>query len=116
MTLDLAPLLDIWTYRFLLVFARVGGALMLLPGFGDLRVATRLRLLFALAPPALVLPGTAPHLAQQPPAPPVPPPPPRPSPPALTPPARRTLAAQLPQQRAALATLAAHIGWETAIG
>lgn len=49
MTLDLAPLLDLWTYKFVIVFARVGGAVMLLPGIGDLRVPPRVRLLFALA-------------------------------------------------------------------
>lgn len=53
MTLDLAPLLDLWTYKFLIVFARVGGAVMLLPGIGDMRVPMRVRLLFALALSAL---------------------------------------------------------------
>ena len=49
MTLDLFPLLDVWTYQFLLVFARIGSAIMLLPGIGDLRVPVRVRLLFGLA-------------------------------------------------------------------
>jgi flagellar biosynthesis protein FliR len=54
MTVDLAHLVDAGTYQFLLVFARIGSAIMLLPGIGDLRVPTRLRLLFALAISAIV--------------------------------------------------------------
>jgi flagellar biosynthesis protein FliR len=65
-TFDLDPLLQLWTFNAVLVFARVGAALMLLPGFGDFRVPTRLRLLFALALTALVLPAVS---AQLPPAP-----------------------------------------------
>jgi flagellar biosynthetic protein FliR len=83
MSFDLSPLIEIWTYQFMLVFARVGGAVMLLPGFGDMRVPVRVRLLFALALTSLVLPGVA---------------------------------GQLPAQPAAVATLAAHIGRETAVG
>jgi len=49
MTFELGPLLDLWTYQFVLVFARVGAAVMLLPGIGDMRVPPRVRLLFALA-------------------------------------------------------------------
>jgi flagellar biosynthesis protein FliR len=36
-------------FSLLLVFARVGGAMMLLPGFGENYVSPRIRLLFALA-------------------------------------------------------------------
>ncbi len=36
-------------FSLLLVFARVGGAIMLLPGFGENYVSPRIRLLFALA-------------------------------------------------------------------
>jgi flagellar biosynthesis protein FliR len=60
MTLDLAPLFDSLTYQFLLVFARIGGAIMLLPGIGDMRVPMRVRLLFGLALSALTL-GTVAH-------------------------------------------------------
>jgi flagellar biosynthesis protein FliR len=54
MTVDLAQLINVWTYQFLLVFARIGSAIMLLPGIGDLRVPVRLRLLFAIALSTLV--------------------------------------------------------------
>jgi flagellar biosynthetic protein FliR len=62
MTFDLPNLLDLWTYQFLLVFARVGSAIMLLPGFGDLRVPVRVRLLFGLALSALVFSTVGPDL------------------------------------------------------
>jgi flagellar biosynthetic protein FliR len=71
MTLDLTALFDLWTYQFLLVFARVGGAIMLIPGLGDFRVPARVRLLFALILSALVfgtvssaLPATPPQFGQ----------------------------------------------------
>ena len=60
MALDLAPLFDSLTYQFLLVFARVGSAIMLLPGIGDLRVPVRVRLLFGLALSILTF-GTVAH-------------------------------------------------------
>jgi flagellar biosynthetic protein FliR len=59
---DLEPLLQLWTFNAALVFARVGAALMLLPGFGDFRVPTRLRLLFAVALTVLVLPAVSANL------------------------------------------------------
>jgi flagellar biosynthetic protein FliR len=59
MILDLDPLLQLWTFNAVLVFARIGAALMLLPGFGDFRVPARLRLLFAFALTLLVLPTVA---------------------------------------------------------
>lgn len=71
MDLELAPLLDLWTYKFLIVFARVGSAVMLLPGIGDLRVPARVRLLFALALSLLAtgaaapaIPAAAPEIGQ----------------------------------------------------
>src|SRR6185295_10768439 len=64
MTLDLAPLFDSLTYQFLLVFARIGGAIMLLPGIGDMRVPVRVRLLFGLALSALTF-GTVAHTLPQ---------------------------------------------------
>jgi flagellar biosynthetic protein FliR len=63
MTLDLAPLFDSLTYQFLLVFARIGGAIMLLPGIGDMRVPIRVRLLFGLALSALTLGNGGPCIA-----------------------------------------------------
>jgi flagellar biosynthetic protein FliR len=54
MTFDITAFLDVWMYQFLLVFARVGSAVMLLPGIGDLRVPLRVRLLFGLALSALI--------------------------------------------------------------
>lgn len=68
MTLELGTLFDVWTYQFLLVFARVGSALMLLPGIGDLRVPVRVRLLFGLALSALVFGAVADSLPPMPPA------------------------------------------------
>ncbi|MFO1068048.1 MAG: flagellar biosynthetic protein FliR [Geminicoccaceae bacterium] len=47
---------------FLLVFARLGAALMLLPGFGELYVPSRIRLLLALAVTAALAPVLLPHL------------------------------------------------------
>ena len=71
MTFNLTALFDAWTYQFLLVFARVGGAIMLIPGLGDFRVPARVRLLFALILSALVvgnvadvLPATPPQFGQ----------------------------------------------------
>ena len=59
MTFDLDPLLQLWTFGAVLVFARIGAALMLLPGFGDFRIPRRLRLLFAMALTILVLPAVS---------------------------------------------------------
>jgi flagellar biosynthesis protein FliR len=53
----------------LLVFARLGSALMLLPGFGELQVPQRYRLLFALFLAMLVAPVLAPRLPALPDAP-----------------------------------------------
>lgn len=46
-------------YAFFLVFARLGSVIMLLPGFGEAYVSPRVRLLFALALSAVVLPLVA---------------------------------------------------------
>jgi flagellar biosynthetic protein FliR len=69
----LAQFLPANLFAVLLVFARVGSALMLLPGFGDLYVPQRYRLLLAialalllatvLAPGLPALPGDVGHLA-----------------------------------------------------
>ncbi len=49
--------------RVLLVFARIGAALMVVPGFGEVYVLPRLRLLLALVLSALLAPVLAPELA-----------------------------------------------------
>jgi flagellar biosynthetic protein FliR len=49
-------------FAALLVFARIGAAMMLLPGFGEVYVPQRYRLLFALIFSALLLPVLAPVL------------------------------------------------------
>jgi len=52
----LAELLSFNLFALFLVFARVGAALMLLPGFGETYVAPRVRLLLAIAIAVLVTP------------------------------------------------------------
>lgn len=61
----LQEFIDLWLFSFLLIFTRVGTALMLMPGIGDSFTPTNVRLLFALGlslvmTPVLVnfLPGT----------------------------------------------------------
>jgi flagellar biosynthesis protein FliR len=55
----LAELLPTNLFAFFLVFARVGTALMLLPGFGEAYVAPRIRLLLGLAIAAVLTPVLA---------------------------------------------------------
>ena len=62
----LAQLLPTNLFALMLVFARTGSALMLLPGFGDLYVPQRYRLLLALVFSALLAPGLAPGLPELP--------------------------------------------------
>jgi flagellar biosynthetic protein FliR len=64
--LTLAQLLPIEAFPVLLVFARVGAALMLLPGIGDLYVPQRWRLLLALALAVLVASIVGPSLPRLP--------------------------------------------------
>lgn len=45
------------------VFLRVGGAMALLPAFGEMIVPSRVKLVLALAFTAIVLPGATPHIA-----------------------------------------------------
>jgi flagellar biosynthesis protein FliR len=52
----LAELLTINAYQLMLVFARVGGMLMLMPGIGELAIPARVRLSFALALSLIVMP------------------------------------------------------------
>ena len=60
--MTLAQLLPIGAFPVLLVFARVGAALMLLPGIGDLYVPQRWRLLLALALAGIVATVVGPSL------------------------------------------------------
>ncbi|HEY6335512.1 MAG TPA: flagellar biosynthetic protein FliR [Alphaproteobacteria bacterium] len=62
----LAEILPSNLFAFFLVFARVGSAVMLLPGFGESYVSTRIRLLFALVLALAVTPVVEPHLPQLP--------------------------------------------------
>jgi flagellar biosynthetic protein FliR len=62
----LAQLLPTNLFALMLVFARTGSALMLLPGFGDLYVPQRYRLLLALVFAGLLAPGLAPGLPELP--------------------------------------------------
>lgn len=55
----LAELLQGEIFAFFLVFARLGSALMLLPGFGEIFVSTRIRLVFAFAMTVVVTPLVA---------------------------------------------------------
>lgn len=47
-------------FGFLLVFARIGGAMMLMPGTGETFVPQRIRLVMALAVTAVIAPGLGP--------------------------------------------------------
>lgn len=62
-------LLPINIFAFFLVFARIGSALMVLPGFGDAYVAPRFRLLIALAITLVVTPVVGADLPPMPDAP-----------------------------------------------
>jgi flagellar biosynthetic protein FliR len=56
-------------YQFMLVFARLGMAAMLMPALGGTLVAPRMRLLLALAATFVILPVVSPHLPPMPNAP-----------------------------------------------
>ena len=58
----LAELLATDVFLFMLVFARIGSAIMVLPGFGEVTVTTRVRLGIALALSFVMLPVIAVHL------------------------------------------------------
>lgn len=60
--MNLAQFLPTNTFAAMLVFARIGAAMMLLPGFGEVYVLARYRLLFALIFSALLLPVLLPVL------------------------------------------------------
>lgn len=58
----LAPDLDHWAFGFMLVLARVGGAMTLLPGLGETAPPSMLRAGLALCIALLLLPGLLPAL------------------------------------------------------
>jgi flagellar biosynthetic protein FliR len=58
----LSAFLELNVFHFLLVFARLGAALMLLPGFAGELVSARLRLMIALTTTFVILPVVAPAL------------------------------------------------------
>jgi flagellar biosynthetic protein FliR len=60
--MNLTEFLPTNAFAALLIFARIGSAMMLLPGFGEVYVPVRYRLLFALIFSALLLPVLAPVL------------------------------------------------------
>lgn len=65
MTDDIGSLLatlPAWAFAFVLVMARVGAAMMLLPGLGEADTPAPIRLGLALAVTALLLPGIAPSI------------------------------------------------------
>lgn len=62
----LAELLALDTFAFLLVFARVGAAILMLPGFGSRLLTPRARLMIALSVSVVVLPVLAPVLPRMP--------------------------------------------------
>jgi flagellar biosynthesis protein FliR len=64
--MNLSEFLPTNTFAALLVFARIGSAMMLLPGFGEVYVPQRYRLLFALIFSGLLLPVLAPVLPRLP--------------------------------------------------
>jgi flagellar biosynthetic protein FliR len=64
--MNLTEFLPANAFAALLVFARIGSAMMLLPGFGEVYVPQRYRLLFALIFSGLLLPVLAPVLPPMP--------------------------------------------------
>lgn len=62
----LGQILSVDLFVLTLVFARVGSAIMLLPGFGEVFVPTRVRLLIALAITVVMVPAVAPNLPPEP--------------------------------------------------
>jgi flagellar biosynthetic protein FliR len=60
--MNLEQLVSINLFQFFLVFARLGGAIMLLPGFGEAYVSPRIRLVFALTVSLALMPMIADRL------------------------------------------------------
>ena len=53
-------------YAFLMIFVRVGAALLIMPGFGEQYISTRVRLLFALSIAILLMPILMPAMPKAP--------------------------------------------------
>lgn len=64
--MDLAQFVGGQVFAFLLIFVRVGSALLILPTFGEAFVPTQIRLLFALLLSLLLVPVIGPNLPPQP--------------------------------------------------
>lgn len=62
----MTELLNLNIYIFLMVFLRVGSALMIMPGFMSSYINTQIRLSVALAVSWIMMPVITPHLAPQP--------------------------------------------------
>ncbi len=62
----MAELLNINIYHFLMVFLRLGAAIMLMPGFMSSYVNANVRLSIALALSVVLIPAISPHLPAQP--------------------------------------------------
>mgnify|MGYP001809779654 CR=1 FL=1 len=62
----LSELLQLDIYRFFLIFARIGAAMLLLPGISGPLVTVRVRLLLGLAISLVLMPALAPHLPAMP--------------------------------------------------
>ena len=60
--MNLEQLVSINLFQFFLVFARLGSAIMLLPGFGEAYVSPRIRLVFALTVSLALMPMISPRL------------------------------------------------------
>ena len=57
--MNLEQLVSINLFQFFMVFARLGSAIMLLPGFGEAYVPPRIRLIFALTVSFALMPMIA---------------------------------------------------------
>ncbi|MEJ0062724.1 MAG: flagellar biosynthetic protein FliR [Alphaproteobacteria bacterium] len=66
MTVDLEALLSGQVFAFMMIFARIGTAFMLVPGIGEPYVPMRSRLLLALGVTLLLLPVLSPQIPQLP--------------------------------------------------
>lgn len=63
----LTDILQLDIFRFMLIFSRLGTAMMLLPGIGGTLVSARIRMWLAICLSYLMLPVLAPHLPTTPP-------------------------------------------------
>lgn len=62
----LGTVLSLNLFAFFLIFARMGTAIMLMPGFGETNVSSRMRLVFALGLSFVILPMIGPRLPRLP--------------------------------------------------